>query len=116
VSINVPKSFDKVCAPPLRGSERIIIELSWTKVFLWSIVINGKELQYLVRNKIAIVSSLGTAERSVAMKFGRPQSTLYLILLTKDIRFIVNLGKAAFWWYRGGLCSDVGLPRKRKCI
>jgi hypothetical protein len=24
----------------------------------------------------------------------------------------VSLGKAAFWWHRGGLCSDVGLPRK----
>jgi hypothetical protein len=40
-------------------------------------------LQKLVRNRIAIVSSSWTAERSVAMRFGRPQSALYLILLTR---------------------------------
>jgi hypothetical protein len=51
--------------------------------------LNGKELQYLASNRIAIVSSSWTAEQSVAMRFGRPQFTL--ILLTRHQIHIVSL-------------------------
>jgi hypothetical protein len=69
-------------------------------------------LQYLVRNKIALVSFSWTAELYAAMRFGRPQSTLYLILLTR-YHIHSQPRKGCVWVaYRGGLCSDVGLPRK----
>jgi hypothetical protein len=53
-------------------------------------------LQYLVRNRIVIVSSSWTAEWSVAMRFGRPQSTLYLIMLTRH-QIHSQLRKGCVW-------------------
>jgi hypothetical protein len=67
----MPYRFDKICATPIRGSERKHGRGSLKYKGPWSILINGKELQYLVRNRIVTgSSSLWTAEQFVAMRFG----------------------------------------------